>query len=55
MTYSAPGTMSEMPLRHMMQVWADYMGAGNGAATGQGATGLAATGRGEAEPCRTLT
>ena len=39
-TYSAPGTMSEMPLRHMMQVWADYMGAGNGAAgTGAGGNG----------------
>ena len=37
--YSAPGTMSEMPLRHMMQAWAGYMGAGNGAAGNGGAGG----------------
>ena len=30
-TYSAPDTMSEMPLRHMMHAWKDYMTAGDGA------------------------
>ena len=30
-SYSAPDTMSELPLRHMMHAWRDYMTADSGA------------------------